>query len=85
MIASFSKNQREYQNLLIEEKESYKCLASVQSSQRCLEQALLVIQWYGWRRKIEQLFVTLKKAGLNIEATQIDKCKDTANNFSNNL
>ncbi|PHM09633.1 IS4 family transposase [Nostoc sp. 'Peltigera malacea cyanobiont' DB3992] len=38
----------------------------------CLEQALRVIQWYGWRWKIEQLFATLKKAGLNIEATQLE-------------
>ncbi|WP_442939173.1 hypothetical protein [Nostoc sp.] len=26
----------------------------------CLKQALRVIQWYGWRWKIEQLFATLK-------------------------
>jgi hypothetical protein len=38
----------------------------------CLEQALQVIKWYGWRWKIEQLFATLKKAGLNIEATQLE-------------
>ncbi|MHC5780074.1 MAG: hypothetical protein ACYTXP_40950, partial [Nostoc sp.] len=38
----------------------------------CLEQALRMIQWYGWRWKIEQLFATLKKAGLNLEATQLE-------------
>ncbi|WP_414579697.1 IS4 family transposase [Anabaena sp. CCY 9402-a] len=38
----------------------------------CLEQALRVIQWYGWRWKIEQLFATLKTAGLNLEATQLE-------------
>jgi hypothetical protein len=38
----------------------------------CLEQALQVIQWYGWRWKIEQLFATLKTAGLNLEATQLE-------------
>jgi hypothetical protein len=38
----------------------------------CLEQALQVIQWYQWRWLIEQLFATLKKAGLNIEATQLE-------------
>jgi hypothetical protein len=38
----------------------------------CLEQALQVIKWYRWRWRIEQLFATLKKAGLNIEATQLE-------------
>lgn len=38
----------------------------------CLEQALQVIQWYRWRWRIEQLFATLKTAGLNIEATQLE-------------
>jgi hypothetical protein len=38
----------------------------------CLEQALKVIQWYRWRWRIEQLFATLKKAGLNLEATQLE-------------
>lgn len=38
----------------------------------CLEQALQVIRWYTWRWQIEQLFATLKKAGLNIEATQLE-------------
>ena len=35
-----------------------------------LEQALQVIEWYKWRWRIEQLLATLKKAGLNLEATQ---------------
>jgi Transposase DDE domain len=38
----------------------------------CLEQALHVIEWYRWRWRIEQLFATLKQAGLNIEATQLE-------------
>ena len=38
----------------------------------CLEQALQVIKWYRWRWRIEQLFATLKKAGLNLEATQLE-------------
>lgn len=38
----------------------------------CLEQALQVIRWYTWRWQIEQLFATLKKAGLNLEATQLE-------------
>ena len=38
----------------------------------CLEQALQIIEWYKWRWRIEQLFATLKKAGLNIEATQLE-------------
>lgn len=37
-----------------------------------LEQALTVIQWYCWRWRIEQLFATLKLAGLDIEATQLE-------------
>ena len=37
----------------------------------CLEQALQVITWYRWRWRIEQLFATLKQAGLQIEATQL--------------
>lgn len=37
-----------------------------------LEPALRVIQWYRWRWRIEQLFATLKQAGLNIEATQLE-------------
>ena len=38
----------------------------------CLEQALQVIQWYCWRWRIEQLFATIKRAGLNLEATQLE-------------
>ena len=38
----------------------------------CVEQALQVIEWYRWRWRIEQLFATLKKAGLNLEATQLE-------------
>ena len=38
----------------------------------CLEQALQVIEWYRWRWRIEQLFATLKQAGLQIEATQLE-------------
>jgi len=38
----------------------------------CLEQALQVIEWYCWRWRIEQLFATLKQAGLNLEATQLE-------------
>ena len=38
----------------------------------CIEQALKVIQWYCWRWRIEQLFATLKQAGLNLEATQLE-------------
>ena len=37
-----------------------------------LEQALQVIEWYKWRWRIEQLFATLKKTGLNLEATQLE-------------
>ncbi len=36
------------------------------------EQALQIIEWYKWRWWIEQLFATLKKAGLNLEATQLE-------------
>jgi hypothetical protein len=38
----------------------------------CIEQALQVIQWYCWRWLIEQLFATIKLAGLDIEATQLE-------------
>lgn len=38
----------------------------------CIEQALQVIRWYCWRWRIEQLFATLKQAGLNLEATQLE-------------
>ena len=37
-----------------------------------IEQALQIVQWYRWRWRIEQLFATLKLAGLNIEATQLE-------------
>ena len=37
-----------------------------------IEKALQVIEWYKWRWRIEQLFATLKKAGLNLEATQLE-------------
>jgi Tfp pilus assembly PilM family ATPase len=37
-----------------------------------LEQALQVLQWYRWRWRIEQLFATLKLAGLDLEATQLE-------------
>jgi hypothetical protein len=37
-----------------------------------VEQALQILQWYRWRWRIEQLFATLKLAGLNLEATQLE-------------
>lgn len=37
-----------------------------------LEQALQVIQWYCWRWRIERLFATLKRAGMDIESTQLE-------------
>jgi hypothetical protein len=37
-----------------------------------IEQALQVVQWYGWRWRIEQLFATIKQAGLKLEATQLE-------------
>jgi hypothetical protein len=40
-----------------------------------IEQALQVIQWYCWRWLIEQLFATLKLAGLDIESTQLESIK----------
>lgn len=39
---------------------------------RLFEQALQVIKWYCWRWRIEQLFATLKIAGLDIEASQLE-------------
>lgn len=39
---------------------------------RGIEHALQVIQWYCWRWRIEQLFATLKTAGLDLEATQLE-------------
>lgn len=40
-----------------------------------LEQALQVIQWYGWRWRIEQLFATLKRVGLDLESTRLESVK----------
>ena len=37
-----------------------------------VEQALQIILWYRWRWRIEQLFATLKRAGLNIESSQLE-------------
>ncbi len=37
-----------------------------------LEQAWPVIQWYGWRWRIEQLFATLKRVGLDLESTRLE-------------
>jgi Transposase DDE domain len=37
-----------------------------------LEQALQVVEWYRWRWRIEQLFATIKQAGLKLEATQLE-------------
>ena len=37
-----------------------------------IEKALQVIEWYKWRWRIEQLFATLKQAGLNLEATPLE-------------
>ncbi|MEB3225169.1 MAG: IS4-like element ISSysp3 family transposase, partial [Synechococcus sp.] len=37
-----------------------------------LEQALQVIEWYRWRWRIEQLFGTLKRSGLDLESTQLE-------------
>jgi hypothetical protein len=39
---------------------------------RIFEQALQIIKWYCWRWRIEQLFATLKMAGLDIEASQLE-------------
>ena len=36
------------------------------------EQALQMIEWSRWRWRIEQLFATLKTAGLDLEATQLE-------------
>ncbi len=36
-----------------------------------IEQALLVIRWYGWRWRIKQLFFSLKQGGLDIESSQL--------------
>lgn len=37
-----------------------------------LEQALQIILWYRWRWRIEQLFATLKRAGLDLESSQLE-------------
>lgn len=37
-----------------------------------LEKALEVIHWYREQRRIEELFRTLKKEGLNVEGTQLE-------------
>ncbi|MEM6840474.1 MAG: hypothetical protein AAF609_27035 [Cyanobacteria bacterium P01_C01_bin.120] len=37
---------------------------------RTYQQALQIIQWYRWRRHIEQLFAILKQRGLDIEASE---------------
>jgi hypothetical protein len=38
----------------------------------CIEQALQVVQWYCWRWLIEELFATVKKKGLDLEASQLE-------------
>ncbi len=40
-----------------------------------VEQALQVIQWYGWRWQIEQLFARLKRVGLDLESTRLASVK----------
>lgn len=37
-----------------------------------VEQALQIILWYRWRWRIEQLFATLKRAGLDLESSQLE-------------
>jgi hypothetical protein len=37
-----------------------------------VEKAVQIIQWYCWRWRIEQLFATLKLAGLDLESTQLE-------------
>lgn len=37
-----------------------------------VEQALQMILWYRWRWRIEQLFATLKRAGLDLESSQLE-------------
>ena len=37
-----------------------------------IEQALQIILWYRWRWRIEQLFATLKRAGLDLESSQLE-------------
>ncbi len=37
-----------------------------------LSQALRIIEWYAWRWRIEELFRTLKKQGLDVESSQLE-------------
>lgn len=37
-----------------------------------VEKALQIILWYRWRWRIEQLFATLKRAGLDLESSQLE-------------
>jgi Transposase DDE domain len=37
-----------------------------------IEKALQIILWYRWRWRIEQLFATLKRAGLDLESSQLE-------------
>lgn len=70
------KHEPGYKNLPIEEKESYKWLASASESQKCFEAGRAkMVTHIGDRESdlfIEQLFATLKTAGLNLEATQLE-------------
>jgi len=38
---------------------------------KSIEKALQIILWYRWRWRIEQLFATLKRAGLDLESSQL--------------
>jgi hypothetical protein len=40
-----------------------------------LNQALMIIEWYGWRWIIEEVFRVLKKEGFDIEASELEKGK----------
>ncbi|MCY0912598.1 IS4 family transposase [Massilia antarctica] len=40
------------------------------------EQALQVVQWYGQRWQIEQLFRTLKRQGLDLESSQLEEASE---------
>jgi hypothetical protein len=37
-----------------------------------IEKALQIILWYRWRWRIEQVFATLKRAGLDLESSQLE-------------